>query len=74
MTFEPEVAEARSIARHGIAHGWPPEDIEAEIVERLRFRPSDACDIVLQALRERQEDQIQQAHDQIAYDAIWQTE
>lgn len=64
---------ARSIARHGIGHGWPDEDVVAEITEKLQFSPTDAADVALDVRREEQEKDIQNVHDEIAYDALSQT-
>lgn len=61
---------ATSIARHGFARGWPIEDCRDEIVERLLIPPWQADRIVLAVLREIQEQDIKQAHAEIAYDAI----
>jgi hypothetical protein len=73
MIRDPELAMARSIARHGIGHGWPDEDVEAEIEEKLHFSPSDAAYVTLDVRREEQEMDIQNVHDEIAYDAISRT-
>lgn len=64
------LAEATSIARHGFARGWPIEDCRDEMIERLLIAPWQADHIVLAVLREKQEQDIVQAHAEIAYDAI----
>lgn len=69
-----EQVEARAIARHGLAHGWPGEDCRDEIVERTNLSPSDADEVVLAVIRERQEQQITTTHAEIAYDVISRTE
>jgi hypothetical protein len=61
---------ATSIARHGFAREWPIEDCRDEIIERLLIPPWQADHIVLAVLREKQEQDIVQAHAEIAYDAI----
>lgn len=64
------LAEAASIARHGFARRWPIEDCRDEIIERLLIPPWQADHVVLAVLRELQEQDITQAHAEIAYDAI----
>lgn len=65
-----EEVEAKSIARQGLAHGWPGEDCRDEIVERLNLPPSEADRIVLGEIRSEQEREIQSTHDEIAYAEI----
>lgn len=68
MTFEE--AEARAVVRQGLDKGWTGEDCRDEVVERLRFSPQRADEIVLAVIRERQEHEVQHTHDEIAYDVI----
>lgn len=64
MTFDE--AAARSIARNGARYGWPPGEIEDEIMRTLGMTPAQALAITCDELRAIQEQQVQAEHDTIA--------